>query len=217
MFDFSQIDEVRLDRGQHSSPEAGMCFMEMVAFFAGEKHSDQPKCACPVLGAYGIRLNDSMPDDVRDRLLKPLVPLIAGTADKASEQQRAEFLAMWAVNRVLPILLRARGFADHAKACEDARTLAQANSAANAASNAASTTDAAAYAAYAAYAAANAADAAAAAADAAYAAANAADERIWEVAVEGLRRAILIGRHDGFSEMENIIVERRQKLRELVG
>jgi hypothetical protein len=224
MFDFSQIDEVRLGRGQHSSPEAGMCFMEMVSWFAGEKHSDQPKCACPVLGAYGIRLNDSMPDDLRDRLLKPLVPLIAGTADKASEQQRAEFLAMWAVNRVLPILLRARGFADHAKACEDARTLAQAKSAANAAD-----ADAAAYAAAdaAAYAAADAAAYAASASAAAYAAsASAAADaaayaasaaKIWKAAAEGLRHAILIGRHDGFSEMENIIVERRQKLRELVG
>jgi hypothetical protein len=236
MFDFSQIDEVRLGRGQHSSPEAGMCFMEMVSWFAGEKHSDQPKCACPVLGAYGIRLNDSMPDDLRDRLLKPLVPLIAGTADKASEHRRAEFLAMWAVNRVLPILLRARGFADHAKACEDARTLAQAKSAANAAdadAAAYAAADAAAYAAsasaaaYAASASA-AADAAAyaASASAAYAAsASAADAaayaasaaKIWKAAAEGLRHAILIGRHDGFSEMENIIVERRQKLRELVG
>ena len=94
-FDFSQITEVRLGSGAHESPEQGLCFMEMVAWFAGEKHSDRPECACPVLGSYGIAANDSMPDEARDRLLKPLVPLIAGTRGTwQDEHNRARFLAM---------------------------------------------------------------------------------------------------------------------------
>jgi hypothetical protein len=109
-FDFSTIKEIKLAKGGHASPDEGLCFLELAAFFAGEKHSDKPECACPVLGAYGIRLNDSMPDDIRDRLLKPLVPMIVGTRDKDSEAQRAEFLVMWATNKVLPISLRERGF-----------------------------------------------------------------------------------------------------------
>ena len=188
-FDFSTITELRLARGNHKSPDEGLCFLELAAYFAGEEHSDKPDCVCPVLGAYGVRLNDSMPDGVRDRLLKPLVPLIVGTRDKASELKRAEFLAMWAVNRVLPIILRARGFGERAEACERAKTLGEAKDAA-----------------YAAYAAANAA--ADAAADA---------EQIWTVAVEGLRQAIMLGRHDGFADPLPVIVERRQKLSELVG
>ena len=211
-FDFSRITEVRLAEGGHKNPNDGLCFMEMAAWFAGEKHSDKPECACPVLGAYGIRLNDSMPDDVRDRLLKPLVPMIVGTRDKGSEVKRAEFLAMWATNKVLPIILRERGLLKEAKACESAASLSEAKAAAaNAAANA--------YAAYAAnaaaYAAANAADfAACAAANAAANAANAAAhaERIWTVAVEGLRQAILIGKHEGLALPEPVFAERRRRL-----
>ncbi len=215
MFDFATIDEVRLTVGDHTNPSDGLCFMEMVAWFAGEEHSDKPECACPVLGAYAICLNDRMPDGLRDRLLKPLVPMISGTRDSASELPRAEFLAMWAVNRTLPIILRKHGLADHATACENARTLDECKAAA----------DAADYAAYAAYngaaraATANAAYAAYASAAynaraAAVSAANAANAEVWPLAVEGLRQAILIGRHDGFGVAE--LTARREKLHELV-
>ena len=219
-FDFSRITEVRLAEGAHINPNDGLCFMEMAAWFAGEKHSDKPECACPVLGAYGIRLNDSMPDDIRDRLLKPLVPMIVGTRDKDSEVNRAEFLAMWATNKVLPIILRERGFLKEAEACESAASLSEAN---NAAANATYAAYAAAYAADAAANAANAAANATYAATAAYAAAyaaNAADattaaanaERVWTVAVEGLRQAILIGKHEGLTLPEPVFAERRQRL-----
>jgi hypothetical protein len=181
-YDFNSITEVRLDSGAHESPEQGMCFMEMVAWFAGEKHSDKPDCASNVLGTYGIGLNDRMPDDVRDRLLKPVVPMIAGTFDPANEQPRAKFLAMWSVNKVLPIILRLRGYEELAVRCEAAKDLVEARSAAyaaDAAADAANAADAAAYAAnaaaYAAADAANAANAAYAANAAAYAAADAAN------------------------------------------
>jgi hypothetical protein len=173
-----------------------------------------------VLGAYGIRLNDAMPNDLRDRLLKPLVPQIVGTRDKASEQKRAKFLAMWAINKVLPIILRLRGFESHALACEKAKGLSEAKSAAYAAYAAA---NAAADAAYAAANAANAAaDAANAAADAANAAAYAADaaayaaakEQIFTVSVDGLREAIKLGRNEGLM-IDGLFAERREKLREL--
>jgi len=243
-YDFNSITEVRLDSGAHESPEQGMCFMEMVAWFAGEKHSDKPDCASNVLGTYGIGLNDRMPDDVRDRLLKPVVPMIAGTFDPANEQPRAKFLAMWSVNKVLPIILRLRGYEELAVRCEAAKDLVEARSAADAAADAAAyaAADAAAYAADAAdaanAAAADAANAAYAAADAAaadaanaaYAAANAAAdaanaanaaadaaadaEQIWRCAVDGLRGAIQIGRCDGFGTAD--LPARHTALRELV-
>jgi hypothetical protein len=213
-YDFTQVREVELGKGSHSNPQEGMCFMEMAAWFAGVTHSDKPECASRVLGAYGINLNDKMPDQLRDSLLKPLVPLIVGTRDPENEQKRAEFLAMWAVNKIVPIALRANGFEKHALACERAGDLKAAKNAANAAANAAT------YAADAAYAAANAAANATANATAyaaayaayatAYAAANAAD--IWAVAVEGLRQAILIGKHEGAIAF----TERHEALRTLV-
>ena len=188
MFDFSKIEEIRLSEGAHESAAEGVCFMEAISFFAGEKHSDHPECACPVLTSYGITLNDWMPDGIRNRLLRPLVPLVAGTRDKDNGLKRAEFLAVWATNKVLPIILRERGFTGHAEACEDARTLDEAASAASAAAYA----------------------------NAAYAAAANSAE-IWTVAVEGLRQAILIGRHDGFCIADAILAERHEKLKELVG
>ncbi|OHT19945.1 hypothetical protein [Edaphosphingomonas haloaromaticamans] len=124
MIDFAGITEVRLSHGSHASAAEGMCFMEMVAWFNGEEHSDKPACACPVLGGYGITLNDNMQADVRDRLLKPMVPLIAGTRGTLDDQiRRAEFLAMWSINKIVPIALRLVGLDRHAIACEAATRL----------------------------------------------------------------------------------------------
>ena len=224
-FDFTQVPELRLSRGRHPNPEDGVCFYEAVAFFAGEPHSDQPKCACPVLTSYGIKLNDRMPDDIRNELLVPLIGQVAGTRDGAAEQERTEFLAMWAVNKIAPIALRAQGIFGLAERCEQAKDLGEAKvihasaasadamSAAYAAffarhvANAVAANAVAAVAADAAFfarhAARDAANAAAIAADAAaiFAAEDpyAAAYGVWQVAVDGLRKAILIGRHDGFA------------------
>uniref|UniRef100_UPI0030D798EF hypothetical protein n=1 Tax=uncultured Sphingomonas sp. TaxID=158754 RepID=UPI0030D798EF len=146
-YDFTTVTEVTLASGAHANPQEGLCFMEMVAWFAGEEHSDEPQCACPVLGRYGIGLNDRMPTDLRDRLLKPLVPMIAGTrGTRDDERRRAEFLAMWTINRILPSALRAIGLKDHGDACATAATLPAARAAADAARAAADAARAAAYA-----------------------------------------------------------------------
>ena len=231
-YDFTTVTEVTLASGAHANPQEGLCFMEMVAWFAGEEHSDEPQCACPVLGRYGIGLNDRMPTDLRDRLLKPLVPMIAGTrGTRDDERRRAEFLAMWTINRILPSALRAIGLKDHGDACATAATLPAARAAADAARAAADAARAAAYA-YAADAAdaadaaadAYAADAADAADAAAYAyaadAADAADayaarEEVFATAVEGLRQAILIGPHEGFDRLIDLPA-RHTALKDLV-
>lgn len=47
--------------------------MELVAWLAGEDHGDEPRCACPVLGALVRAANDLIrDDDVRERVLRPL-------------------------------------------------------------------------------------------------------------------------------------------------
>ncbi len=38
------LDDITLRSGAHSSREDGMCLMEAVSFYAGEKHSDHPTC-----------------------------------------------------------------------------------------------------------------------------------------------------------------------------
>lgn len=164
-----KITEVELQKGSHQSADKGLCFMEMAAWFAGEDHTDRPMCVCPVLGAYGRPLNDTMPHELRNSILRPLVPLIVGTRDSASENARAEFLAMWTVNKIIPPALRQVGLHDVAATCERATDLTAASRAA------------------------------AAAALAAARAARAADDGVWTVAVDGLRKAILIGKHEPFT------------------
>ena len=84
------------------SRDDGVCAMELVAWFAGEKHSDEPRCACPLLGALVRATNDLCHDaDARDRILRPLTPrLVQSRADPFIESQRA-WLAADAVARFL--------------------------------------------------------------------------------------------------------------------
>ena len=168
-----------LKRGAHSSPEAGVCAMEMVAFLERLPHSDAPECTCPVIAAYVRGINDMLPDGERNRLL-PYLPRLVGTVAPQHQQARAEYLTWQAVRVFAPMALRAVGLYDHAAKLEAQTDLrdaayAAADAAAAAAAADAAAAAAAAYAADAANATRAAADAAAAAASRAAAAADAAD------------------------------------------
>ena len=54
--------------------------MSLVAFLAGEGHSDSPGCASPLVQAFAVAVNDLMPRAARQRL-KPFAPRIIGTDD----------------------------------------------------------------------------------------------------------------------------------------
>ncbi|PZU77497.1 MAG: hypothetical protein DI530_12880 [Sphingomonas sp.] len=102
--------DIRLTAGQHTGPGDGLCLMEAVALFVGERHGDWPSCVCPVLIEFGRVLNDAMPDHWRTDLLLPLVPVLVGTRDPQSdscgitstglERDRAAALLAWCVNVV---------------------------------------------------------------------------------------------------------------------
>ena len=75
------FDRVELVSGSIGDPGGGrMCLMSLVAFLAGEPHSDAPGCASPVVQAFAVAVNDRMPRAARQRL-KPFAPRIIGTAD----------------------------------------------------------------------------------------------------------------------------------------
>ena len=83
------IEQYPLQRGSHPHRDDGMCAMEMVAWLAGEAHSDEPECACPVIASLVRACNDSMSDPARNRYLRPLVPQLVQTrADRRVEQAR---------------------------------------------------------------------------------------------------------------------------------
>ena len=75
-----QLEKITLDYGGHSSAVSGMCIMEAVSYVAGERFSSHPKCACPVITAFMISFNDTLPDNAaRGRWIKPLIPAIVGS------------------------------------------------------------------------------------------------------------------------------------------
>jgi hypothetical protein len=64
------IDRQRVAAGAHDRPEDGMCVMEMVAYVAGEQHSDHPQCVSPVIATFMRTWNDGLGD--RDRQMENL-------------------------------------------------------------------------------------------------------------------------------------------------
>jgi hypothetical protein len=71
---------VRLVRGKGDRRSGTACIMTFVALLAGDRHTDAPSTASPLVRQFAIVLNDSMPDTERQRL-KPFAPGIVGTAD----------------------------------------------------------------------------------------------------------------------------------------
>lgn len=97
-----------------------MCAMEMVAWLAGEEHSDEPSCACPVVGAFVRACNDSMNDEQRNRLLRPLVPyLVDSRRNAAVERARGYVVVDDLVRNLLPAWLRRHRRAEEAQLLAD--------------------------------------------------------------------------------------------------
>ena len=115
-----RIEQHPLQRGAHPSRADGMCAMEMVAWLAGEPHSDEPSCACPVIGAFVRACNDTMTDAQRNRLLRPLVPmLIDSRRSAAMERARGYVVIDELVRGLLPAWLRRQRRADEARLLAD--------------------------------------------------------------------------------------------------
>ena len=115
------MDHVTLLSGAHTTREQGVCLMEAVAWFADERHSDAPQCACPVIAALARRLNDQLNDEERQRL-SPLIPALAlSRASGAAMVRRAFIAADYAVRVFAPIAVEARG---HPAAAARLRALA---------------------------------------------------------------------------------------------
>jgi hypothetical protein len=72
-----------------------------------------------VIASYAIRLNDAMPDDQRQHLLMPFVTRLAGTADTPEKEiERARYIAIQTVKRIMPDGLRLEGRETQPLQCE---------------------------------------------------------------------------------------------------
>lgn len=114
----SLLDQLILDSGSHSPAELiekwnkTACVMEAASYIAGEPWSDSPKCVSPVLTSFGIRLNDSLPEDKR-QLLKPFIPDLIGTRDDGLDDARRDMARRWLMAEWLPKWLRLANSAIH--------------------------------------------------------------------------------------------------------
>src|SRR5579859_2765923 len=93
--------------GQHKTRKQGMCVMEAVAYIAGEKHSDHPKCACPILSTFLRIWNDTIKNDDRRReLLGQFVFRLPGTKASPEIEVRRSFMCLdWLVRVHTPAFL----------------------------------------------------------------------------------------------------------------
>jgi hypothetical protein len=96
------FDRIELVGGNIGYPDQGrLCLMSLVAFLAGEEHSDAPRCSSPLIQTFAILVNDRMPPAARQRL-KPFAPRIIGTND-GQDGARADLLRAILAHEVLPM------------------------------------------------------------------------------------------------------------------
>jgi hypothetical protein len=102
----AEFDRLSLKSGGHHDFEQGMCAMEAAAYIANEPHSASPACVCPVLTAFMVGWNDGLPsDEDRDRLLKPLIPRLLGTAGDGHADERSWLAIDWLIRVYTPAWL----------------------------------------------------------------------------------------------------------------
>lgn len=86
-----------LSMGKHASPEEGMCAMEWVAYLAGEKHTDHPKCVDPTLRNFLVAMNDGLEDFARQRL-RPYLARCIGTAGDGLNVMRHKMVVKFLID-----------------------------------------------------------------------------------------------------------------------
>jgi hypothetical protein len=101
------LSEINLGKGGHADRASGVCAMEAAAWLAGREHSDHPPCVSPVIAGFVINWNDNLPsDDERNRILRPVLPLILGTAgEREAENRRSWMAADWLIREFAPAFL----------------------------------------------------------------------------------------------------------------
>jgi hypothetical protein len=89
---------VRLSRGSHLSAQHGACVMKLTSMLAGERFSDHPRTACPVVAALLRAYNDGTTDGRRQDLYA-FATAAVGTRDRRRQRERLErcerFLGRW--------------------------------------------------------------------------------------------------------------------------
>jgi len=91
------IKPIRLTVGHSSDPSKGSCVMDVVSYINGDRNvTDHPECACPVITAFAIRINDRLADADRQKLLGYVTRIAGSRAGRDITVQRALMCANFA-------------------------------------------------------------------------------------------------------------------------
>jgi hypothetical protein len=80
---------VKLARGRHVSPEAGVCVMELSSMLAGEPFSDRPRSVSPVIAGFLRAYNDLIDDRRRQDLYRCAAEVLGTAGPREVELARA--------------------------------------------------------------------------------------------------------------------------------
>jgi hypothetical protein len=88
---------VKLSEGKHTSPEDGVCVMELASMLAGERFTDRPGSVSSPIAALLRRYNDWLGgDEDRRQTLYGYAARVVGTvADSEVEDARTDALLAW--------------------------------------------------------------------------------------------------------------------------
>jgi hypothetical protein len=91
----SNYQTVKLARGRHITPDAGVCVMELSSMLAGEPFSDRPRSVSPVIAGFLRAYNDLIDDRRRQDLFACAADVIGTAGPRAIEEARAVRLQSW--------------------------------------------------------------------------------------------------------------------------
>lgn len=110
---FRELAEIiRLEKGRHRSPQDGVCAMELVAWMAGEKHTDHPKSASPVIAAFIRSFNDALDPAHRQQLGVVAARMVGTRGSREQDLLRSQILWDWMISTAVPTWLVAAQRAD---------------------------------------------------------------------------------------------------------
>jgi hypothetical protein len=110
----ARLASIHLAEGKHVRPSEGMSAAEAASWLVGD-WTDYPECVSQAIASLVRQWNDDLGDADRDRLLKPLVPIMVGTAtSRADEVTRGWLAADWLLRVHAPAWLRLAGLTKHA-------------------------------------------------------------------------------------------------------
>jgi hypothetical protein len=93
---------VRLEPGNHVTPEEGMCVLELASVLAGEKFGAFPRSVCPVIGSFLRCYNDEVDDRHRKDLIRCASVVVGTRATRRVERRRARACRRWVVQVARP-------------------------------------------------------------------------------------------------------------------